>query len=222
MALTAWIMPEVAVVGAVFNLQRVDLQTGALDGRVFGLTAGQPLWTLKATIRDGDAEETDQWFAFLDGLRGVQRPFLAHDLTRPFPRAYPNGFDGLTRASGGAFDGTATSWSVNADRDVITLSGQPAGLPLSHRDGLMLRWATGGEPRRSLHRVVTPAVANGAGVLAVAVEPSVPTLVPNAAIADLARPQAVFKQTPAESGMGELDALHSAGGALSAVQDLRA
>ena len=54
MALTAWIMPEVAVVGAVFNLQRVDLQTGALDGRVFGLTAGQPLWTLKATIRDGD------------------------------------------------------------------------------------------------------------------------------------------------------------------------
>lgn len=221
MALTASIMPDVAVVGAVFNIQRVDYQTSATDGRFFGVTAGSPLWTLKATIRDGDADETDTWFAFLDGLRGVQRSFLAHDLTRPFPRAYPHGFAGMTRAGGGAFAGAATSWSVNADRDQLTLSGQPAALELNNRDGVMLRWITGGEPRRSLHRVVGPAVATAAGVVTLAVEPPVPTLVPGSAVADLARPQAVFKQVTAESGMTELDALHSAAGTLSAVQDLR-
>lgn len=222
MALTASIMPDVAVVGAVFNIQRVDFQTAATDGRAFGLTAGEPLWTLKATLRDGDADETDQWFAFLDGLRGVQRPFLAHDLTRPFPRAYPDGFGGLNRVGGGAFDGAATTWSVNADRDRITLSGLPGGLTLGPRDGLMLRWATAGEPRRSLHRVGAAVAASGAGVVTAAVEPPLPTLVPGSAVADLTRPQAVFRQVPAESGMGELDALHTAAGALSAVQDLRA
>lgn len=222
MALTASIMPDVAVVSAVFNIQRLDFQTAATDGRAFGVTAGAPLWMLKATIRDGDEEETDTWFAFLDSLRGLQRPFLAHDVTRPYPRAHLGGFAGMTRAGGGAFEGAASSWSVNPDRDQLTLAGQPAALKLSHRDGVMLRWVTGGEPRRSLHRVVTPAVASAGGIVTVAVEPPVPTLVPGSAVADLAKPQAVFRQVIAESGMGELDALHSAGGTLSAVQDLRA
>nr|WP_314525489.1 hypothetical protein [uncultured Brevundimonas sp.] len=222
MALTASIMPDVAVVSAVFNIQRLDFMTTATDGRAFGITAGAPVWILKATIRDGDEDETDEWFAFLDALRGLQRPFLAHDLTRPYPRAYPTGFAGLSRAGGGAFDGTATSWSVNADRDQITLAGQPAAFPLKRRDGLMLRWSTGGEPRRSLHRLSAPATATAGGVVTLAVEPPVPTLVPGTAVADLAKPQAVFKQVISESGMGELDALHSAGGTLSAVQDLRA
>jgi len=222
LALTASIMPDVAVVSAVLNIQRLDYMTAATDGRAFGVTSGAPLWILKATIRDGDADETDTWFAFLDSLRGLQRPFLAHDLTRPYPRAYPDGFAGMMRAGGGAFEGAATTWSVNADRDQLTLSGQPAALQLNNRDAVMLRWVTGGEPRRSLHRVVAPAVASASGVITVAVEPPVPTLVPGSAVADLAKPQAVFRQVIAESGMGELDALHSAGGTLSAVQDLRA
>lgn len=222
MALTASIMPDVAVVSAVMNIQRLDFQTAATDGRGFGVTAGAPLWILKATIRDGDEDETDEWFAFLDALRGLQRPFLAHDLTRPYPRAYPNGFAGLNRAGGGAFDGSAASWSVNADRDQITLTGQPSGLLLKRRDGLMLRWATAGEPRRSLHRLSAPATASAGGVITLAVEPPVPTLVPGSAVADLAKPQAVFRQVIAESGMGELDALHSAPGTLYAIQDLRA
>jgi len=215
-------MPDVAVVSAIFNIQRLDYQTAATDGRVFGVTAGAPLWTMKATIRDGDEDETDMWFAFLDGLRGVQRPFLAYDLTRPFPRLYPNGFGGMTRAGGGVFAGAASAWSVNSDRDHLTLSGLPAALVLSNRDGLMLRWVTGGEPRRSLHRLVAPATASGAGAVTVAIEPPIPTLVPGSAVADLAKPQAIFKQVPGESGMGEIDTLHSASGTLSAVQDLRA
>lgn len=221
MALIATTMPEIAVVGAVFQIRRLDHQTSARDGRAFGVTGGAPLWTLTARIENADEDETDEWFAFLDSLRGLQRPFLAHDLTRPFPKSCPLGFDGLARAGGGAFDGTATTWSVNADRDRITLTGLPADLPLSRRDGLMLRWATGGEPRRSLHRVSAPALASGAGVVTLAVEPPLETLVPGAAVADLARPQGVFRQVIAESGMNELDALHTATGALSAIQDLR-
>lgn len=71
-------------------------------------------------------------------------------------------------------------------------------------------------------RLSAPATASAGGVITLAVEPPVPTLVPGSAVADLAKPQAVFRQVIVESGMGELDALHSAPGTLSAIQDLRA
>lgn len=220
MALPPSVMPDVAAVGAVFNIKRIDFLSPA-SGRLYSVTAGLPVWTLAAEIRDGDEDETDRWFAFFDALRGSQRLFLAHDLTRPYPRAYPQGFAGLNRAGGGAFDGAGTSWSVNADRDVMTVSGLPPALVLGFRDGVMLRWNTAGEPRRSLHRMTSPAVASAGGVVALSVEPPVPPFVPGAAIADFVRPQALFRQVTDKSGMGQLDALHSASGSLSAVQDLR-
>lgn len=214
-------MPVGGVGSQSFDILRVDYLSPQVKGRISGVTAGEPLWTMKLSIRDADEDETAAWGAFIDSLRGSQRPFLAGDLTRPYPKAYRDGFSGLTRASGGAFNGTATSWSVNADRDVVTLNGLPAGFVFSIRDYVMWRWTNGGVQRRSLVRLIEPSVANGSGVAQLSVEPPLPLLTPSTSVADLKEPQCVMKQPPNEGQLGELDALHSAAGNVSGLQDLQ-
>lgn len=215
--------PPSGVAAEHFEPSRVDYQSPTADGRVMGVTAGFPLWrarwTLGATISRAASE---QWRAFVARCRGGQIPFYAGDVGRPFPLSCPNGFGGLTRAAGGAFDGTATGWSVNADRDKPTLTGLPAGMALTVGDYVMWKWTTSTEPRRSLHRVVEDASADGAGAAAVLVEPPLPTLVPVAAVADLARPVCIMKLNTAETRLGEKTRSLRVDGVIAGVQDLRA
>lgn len=214
-------MPVGGVISQSFEPRRNDYGTSVIGGRMTSVTAGSPLWAMSMTLRDGDEDEVAAWRAFFASLRGVQRAFLAGDLTRPYPKAYPDGFTGMVRAPGGAFDGTATSWSVNSDFDVPALSGLPAGFEVSIGDYVMWRWVTAGEKRRALARAIEPAVANAAGVASIVIEPPLPVLVPGNAIADFVEPKCVMKMVPEQSQIGELDALHSASGALVALQDLR-
>lgn len=214
-------MPAGGVDSQAFDLMRSDMTSPRADGRFEGVAVGWPLWRMTLTLNNADADETDVWVAFIDAQRGATRPFLARDLTRPFPKAHPDGFDGMDRAGGGAFDGSATSWSVNADRDVLTLNGLPAGLTLSLRDYVGFRWTTDDEPRRVLTRVVEPASADGSGVLVAAIEPPLPTLTPSDAPAHLDIPDVVMRLIPAETSLGERDVLHTQGGTVTALQDLR-
>lgn len=214
-------MPVGGVISQSFEPRRIDYATSATGGRMTSVTAGPPLWAMSLTLRDGDEDEVAAWRAFFASLRGVQRSFLAGDLTRPYPKAYPDGFEGMTRASGAPFDGTATSWSANADYDAPTLSGLPAGFDVSIGDYVMWRWVSGGVKRRALGRAIEPVVASGAGVASVVIEPPLPTLVPANAIADFVEPKCVMRMVVDQSQIGELDALHSASGALVALQDLR-
>ena len=214
-------MPLGGIVSQSFEPRVIGFETPTNGGRVYSITAGETLWAMSMTLRDGDEDEVAEWRAFLASLRGAQRTFLAGDLTRPFPRAYPEGFGGLTRAGGGAFAGAASGWALNADRDVVDLSGQPAGLILGYGDYVMWRWATGGVQRRALARAIEPAVASAGGVIKVSIEPPLSTAVPGSAVADLAQPQCVMRLMTDQSQIGELDALHSAGGTIVAQQDLR-
>lgn len=213
-------MPMGGVEDESFEIARVDYGYGRVDGSQGAVTAGFPLWRMVLTLSNADAEETDEWRAWVPAQRGAQRPFFGRDLTRPFPRAHAGGFGGMNRATGGVFSGTATGWSTNADRDVITLSGLPSALTLSLNDYIGFSWTTSGEPRRALVRCVERVVANGSGVLAVTVEPALPPLVPGSAVATLNRPDCVMKLVPSETRIGPLDLVHSAGGTIVAVQHL--
>lgn len=215
-------MPVGGVVSQAFEPQRIDFGSPSVSGRFTSVTAGPPLWSMTITLRDGDEDEVAEWRAFMASLRGAQRTFLAGDLTRPYPKAYIDGFDGLVRATGGVFNGAATSWSINADRDVPTFSGMPAGFEVSTGDYVMWRWATGGVQRRSLGRAIERSTASGGGVVSVAIEPPLPALTPGGAVADFAKPECVMRMLTDKSQMGELDVLHSAAGTLAALQDLRA
>ena len=212
-------MPFEAASTQYFEPERVDLQTQRVDGRVNGVTLGLPLWHGRWAAGGGRAKG-DQWRAFIGLLRGSQMPFYGYDNARPFPLSCPNGFVGMTRPGGGAFDGSATSWSISEDHQDVGLTGQPAGLVLGLGDYGMLRWQTGGSERRSLHRVLVGGVANGSGVMSVMVEPPVPSLVPGGAVWDLNRPHCVMKLKP-ETKMGEMSRAKRLDGSILAIQDLR-
>ena len=216
-------MPPVGPASEYFEPERIDALSPRTDGRVNGVTLGFPLWRGRWTLGQQISRlQSEEWRAFVAVLRGQQRTFLGRDYGRPYPLSAPDGFDGLVRASGGAFDGTATSWSINADRDEPTLSGFPAGFVLSVGDYIMWRWATGGVQRRSLVRVVQGAVANGSGVVAPLVEPPLPTVTPGGAVADLAKPSCVMKLIKGETQLGEKTRTLRIGGTIAAIQDLRA
>lgn len=216
-------MPSGGVASQIFDIARVDYTAPDGAGRQGAVSAGFPGWRMSLTLDDGDVDDIDEWIAFLDSLRGSMRTFLARDLTRPYPRAYPRGLASLTRYGGGSFAaGTATSWALNSDRDLLTLNGLPVGLLIGWRDPVGFNWTTGGVARRAMARSVEAVTASATGVAVFNIEPPLPTLVPGSATATLAGVECVMRLVPNESHIGELDTLHSAGGSIVALQDLRA
>lgn len=213
-------MPTSGLDSMSLQIQRVDALAPEVSGRSGGATLAAPLWRLRATIANGDSDDSDEFIAFIDSLRGQQRLFFGFDASRPLPRMYRNGFAGLERAEGGDFDGTTTEWSLSEDRDVLELADLPEGLDLRLRDYVGFAWETGGEPRRSLHRYIESAQADSSGVHVAAIEPPVPPLVPAEAKATLLTPTCLMRQVTAETEIGETDVLHTAGGRFSAIQVL--
>lgn len=214
-----------------FEPERVDYAAPEASGRQGGVQAGWPLWTATFELDQVDSESADLWRAFVARLRGRQRLFLGIDPTRRFPRAAPRGFAGLVRAGGGAFDGSALGWAQNIDADgnaAIGLTGLPANFPLAAGDFIGWKWdaagsAAGSYDRRTMARVVVPAVASAGGGITATVEPPIDTLVvPPGAVAHLDNPACLMRQLPDRSSIGAI----GAGGALSgatlvAAQDLR-
>lgn len=215
-----------------FEIARVDYGAPEASGRQGGVQAGWPLWTARLEIDKSDPDSADLWQAFFDRMRGRIRRFYAIDPTRRFPKAYPFGFSGLTRAgSPVAFTGPATSWSQSIDADgnaVLTLNGLPAGFPIAVRDCIGFRWdaagaGTGNMMRRTMARAVLPATASAGGVAQVTIEPPLNTaLVPSGAIAHLDSPAVVMQLVPENSELGLIGAGGIlASGSITAIQDLR-
>jgi hypothetical protein len=156
-----------------FDIERIDAMAPEAGQRIGGVQQGFPLWKLVWTLGNIGVDRTDAWQAFFDQIRGATRRFLAWDLRRPYPKAYAStGFAGMTRAGGGSFDGTATSWSetITADGDSeVTLHGLPAGFVLGAGDYIGFAWtasetSVAGLPWHAPVRIVTGDVADGSGV----------------------------------------------------------
>jgi len=206
-----------------FEPERVDYLAPEAGGRLGGVQAGFPRWRAQWSIGRIGALRSDIWRAWVARLRGAQRAFYAADLARPYPLAHITGFAGMTRAGGGAFDGSATGWSetINADLESeVTLEGMPAELVLSIGDYIDFRWETEGAPRRALIRVVVGAEADGSGDITFKSEPPIPGVVPVDAAAHLDEPACLMKLDP-ETKLDGVDRRRAIkGGLISAVQEL--
>lgn len=213
-----------------FDIQRVDYSAPEVSGRMGGVQAGAPLWIGTWTLDVVGPDESDAFRSFKDQMRGQTRRFLGQDLTRPFPKAYPAGFAGMVRAGGGAFDGTATSWSeaIAADGDSqVTLNGLPVDFELGIGDYIGFQWAAtetsvAGLTWHACVRVAIGGVANGLGSVVVTSNPAIPSAVPVGAIAYLNNPKCVMAlvtdQTKLEA-IGRRNAI--GGGQIVGVQDIR-
>lgn len=203
-------LPSARVIDVVFELEPQESFSPEQGGRFTSTELGPPLWTLSIGTTPPSELEYSKWRAWLSSLRGAGRLFYGYDVRRPYPLMYPPAtFAELTRAvSGGAFDGTSTSWSVNTDRDEITIgaaSGQelPVGFQLVEGDYIGLKWDTS---LRSVHRVLQQANANGSGVGTYVIEPPVNDDVPADATINLVKADclmAVTKRDPPSAGNRE-------------------
>lgn len=213
------------------DIQRIDYAAPEAGGAIGGVQAGLPRWLARIELDRVDADDADAWYSFLDRMRGRLRRFYAVDSTRLRPLAHQFGMLGLTRASGGAFNGSAASWSqaINADGDAtLNLTGLPAGFTLSARDLIGFKWDASGAAadtfeRRTLARCVAGGVANASGALSVLIEPPLDTLlVPAAAIAHFDSPACVMQLVPEETDLAPIGVGGTiSGGTILGVQDLR-
>lgn len=183
--------------GASFSQCSFDLRvTEAVNvlpgGAVLAAELGDPLWTGKFVSGLCGPHQRARWQAWRASLRGSIGTFLGFDPDKAYPLAYGEAVLGLTRAGGGAFDGTATLDAATAGS--LTLSGLPADYEVRAGDMLSFAWSAS----RALHMVVADAQADAGGVLEVEVMP--PVLLSPApaedAVVDLVRPACLMRIVP--------------------------
>jgi len=226
-------MPTSGASQQEFEPQRVDYGAPEASGRIGGVQAGFPLWMGVWTIGRIGAAKSDDFRAFMLELRGATRRFLGRDLGRPYPKEHIGGFAGMTRAGGGAFDGTALDWSetINADGDSeVTLTGLPAGLVLSTGDYIGFTWAATDDDVAGLDwhapvRIIRDGggTADGTGEVTVKSEPPIPSAVPGSATAYLNQPACVMALIADKTKLDAIDRrLAVRGGTIAGIQDIRA
>jgi len=190
-----------------FELDRIDYLSPTVGAGIGAVTAGTPLWSASWSLSGMSEDRMEEWRAWLTSLRGSQRAFFGGDQRRRVPRAY------RTTGLPAGFNGDATAWSVNADRDVLTLT-LPNGFTLLTGDYVGFRWGSNG---RTKVRLLEPRV----GTAAVAVEPPLPPLVPLNAVAYVLNPVCIMKLMP-DTDFGSIDVSRQMTGRINAIQDLRA
>jgi hypothetical protein len=214
-------MPSAGVSDETFEILRVDHLSPEASGLLGSISAGFPLWMGEWALPTTGQDRADEWRAWISAQRGSSRLFYGCETARPVPLAYQNSnMLALSRAGGGAFDGTATSWSVNGTRDVLTVNGLPAGFIFTWGDYAGFKWTTSSQPRRTLGRAVEGAIANGSGVAVLTIEPPLPGFVPGGAVLNFDRPDCLMKLVPSATKLGNKTRRQSISGQIKALQQL--
>ncbi|MFG1205560.1 hypothetical protein [Xanthobacter flavus] len=154
--------------GTEFKLGDKSVQNTLESGAIQTMEIAPSLWSAKFVTPGLLMHDRQVWQAWELTLRGG-RTFLAYDPEKVYPKAYRAGVLALTRAGGGAFDGTATLASVAATS--VSVTGLPAGYMAKVGDMLSFPWNN----VHALHQIVEDATANGAGAATFRVWPPVQT-----------------------------------------------
>ena len=161
-------MPPVGITRATFEPRYTQVRASSRGGNPGVAQLGPDLWSASyetVFVSEIDAAAWEAWFS---SLRGGLRFFKAWHPLRRYTLSAPAGYGGMTRAAGGAFDGTGTLTAVNSTLDVVTLGGLPLNFALLPGDLFSFAHSTAVQ---RLHRVIEGGVANGAGAMTATVEP---------------------------------------------------
>lgn len=143
-----------------FDFEPIGAVSRTLGGQVsFQEKIGGTLWKLDLQSRPLREIEYAKAHSWKSSLHGASYAFKAYDLRRCYPIVYGASVLSLTRAAGGAFDGTATLSAAGGDK--VSLTGLPASYTASEGDYFSFSWL--GAQR--LVKAVETAGANSSGVL---------------------------------------------------------
>jgi hypothetical protein len=168
-----------------FQPVRFDSVNLLEGGATEGFETADPRWRALYVSRPIALDDIGTWESWNESLDGVLKRFLGYDTKRPFPRSYrPNGFTGINRAGGGAFNGTATVTALTAS--TIALSTLPANFALKVGDVVGL--VQSGKYAR--YRILEDVTGSAGGVATVTVRPFVLTnIFTTAATANFDKPK---------------------------------
>lgn len=124
------------------------------------------------------------WSSWKNSLRGAMKSFLAYDLSRQYPLAYPNGIPSVIAAT---WSGQGTTIALSARE--TTIDGVPVGYVATAGDALGFVQ----DDHYSWHEITEGGTANASEELVVAFDPYVPLqMFSIGATAVLWRPKARF------------------------------
>lgn len=214
------------VIAPRFELERLDLLTREGSGRAAGALIGWPLWEMSLAWGPGMTEaEAEAWVAFVTSLRGATRQLYAYNPRRRYPLSRPTGVTGLVRTTGGGTltsTGDAASWSVNAGRDVVTLTNMPVGYRL--RPGDLVGWRWSSDTRFTACKCLEDVTAAaGTGNIVMTVEPPLHASVPAVGAgctAYTSEVKVLARLDPTRTQIGDMGPNRVTPGQLVAVQDL--
>jgi hypothetical protein len=125
------------------------------DGSIISQSLGAALWQGEAQLSPAYHSSAAELEARLAKLSGPGQSFFAYDPRYNGPKGDPGGV--VLGAS------TPTIHTLDADNKRLRVAGLPAGYALSAGD--YIGWQYGSNPTRyALHRLVTGATADGAGL----------------------------------------------------------
>lgn len=133
------------------------------DGGDIARDLGPDLWAVDFRTARLTSDQVEDFAAWLKLQENGLQTFYAYNYRRPFTKASPNGFSGLTRAGGGAFTGAVTLTTVNSDNKTLTLGGLPASYTINPGDAIA--WDYGGTIR-AYHHFVEAATSTSLGAIA--------------------------------------------------------
>ncbi len=193
------ILPAAYFGQVTYELARNDLGSPDTTGSPDGVQMGFPLWYAEYELRSVSDRTARTPRAWINSLLGQSVSFIALDLTRLFPANYPNGFAGMNRAGGGAFAGSALSYSLDGTRTVVSLTGLPSGFVIVEGDLLGFKWS-GGDKRHVVEVIegATATTGGGGGSMTITVNPAVFSVVPAhpTGVAHFDNPACLMKQLP--------------------------
>lgn len=179
-------MPHIPKVESTFTLDEGTVVSRHDEGRRGTVSQiRDPIWSAHLQTQPLDLGGRAEWQAWKNTLRGGLRSFLAWDVSRYEPRAYPNG---VPEIIAGTWNGQGTVTSL-ATPGQIAASGTPAGFELMTGDRVGLIE----NGRYGYFDVSADATADGTGAITVEVEPLVSSLFTTAAVIVFRRPRLLMQ-----------------------------
>jgi hypothetical protein len=163
-------LPAVPLYVTAFDLVTMGEDSVTQGGTPLVVETGPSLWKVSFATPGLVGSDARLMAAWLRSIKSPPQPFYAADQRHMLPGAYQGGFGVLTRATGGAFDGTAQLGGVGADNLTPQITTLPAGFKLGPGDMIAFDYNSGAS--RALHTVVSDqAAADGSGNLTIEVRP---------------------------------------------------
>lgn len=193
-----------------WDVQRNDELSGSGDGRVWQAELAPPLWIADIAVNINYHDQIKQLAARIRALHGSKEPFFINDPLSIYP------FYDKTGALIGS--NSITISSINAQRNLVSFAGFPAGYKLTFGDKFQVNYGTT-TVRHAFIEIAGNYTANASGNISnVSIFPELPVGINTSAVAQFVKPACQMIIMPQTFNAGRASSLFTNGLTFKAIQ----